>query len=417
MWGLPPINTGMSQPAEGGPQKFTWDIPQRLGNPICVTSHRGGWGPSHPQKKKSLRTPAYILGHASWLHGCTSVMHQAMQHAYPPGYSKYPRFTVVIEKNSSGLDLLIYASFQSEWELAGNCRSSATRGSQLSRSVQGNILEARAGPLWRVGGQICAGDLSCWETALTEAELNRRGGHNFSGSTISVIHSQESDPVFGDPMRSFVTLEARRTELFQACQQTEGIDSNENSADAAMEQSEMRDHLRALRASSTLDEHAIPCSARPGTRITEKPPKNYPPTGDTKICGLAGTKTSLLKWTVNLTDFKFLQLIIPSENPLCRNLPTSVRSWLISARVPGPESPLEASKSVLRIVIRATYPPRNWMTAARVYGDIGAASEPRSTSPVIATIDSYSRPPPLHQIRGGMAAAVTATASATNQEN
>ncbi|KAJ7112467.1 hypothetical protein C8R44DRAFT_741558 [Mycena epipterygia] len=135
-------------------------------------------------------------------------------------------------------DRIIESASAAEWELAGSCRGSETRGSRLGRTVQGNILEARAGPLWRVGGQICAGDLSCWETALTEAEPNRRGGHNFSRSTISVIHSQELDPVFGDPMWSLVTLEARRTELCQAFQQTEGIDSNENSADAATEQSE-----------------------------------------------------------------------------------------------------------------------------------------------------------------------------------
>ncbi|KAJ7814634.1 hypothetical protein B0H14DRAFT_2604030 [Mycena olivaceomarginata] len=102
-----------------------------------------------------------------------------------------------------------------EWELAGSCRSLAMCGSRLSRSpfsvYKGIFLS-----------QICTGDLSCWETGKAAAATN------LSGSTVSVIHSQESDSVFGDPIRSLVTLEARRTELCQVCQQVEGANNNES---------------------------------------------------------------------------------------------------------------------------------------------------------------------------------------------
>ncbi|KAJ7788601.1 hypothetical protein B0H14DRAFT_2947898 [Mycena olivaceomarginata] len=66
--------------------------------------------------------------------------------------------------------------YSSEWELAGSCRGSATRG-RLSRSPFSDRC------LWRVGGKICAGNLSRWETAPTEAKPNR-------GQKLQLIHNQ-----------------------------------------------------------------------------------------------------------------------------------------------------------------------------------------------------------------------------------
>jgi hypothetical protein len=112
--------------------------------------------------------------------------------------------------------------YSSEWELAGSCRGSATRG-RLSRSpfsvYKGKKISGQADVLWRVDGKICAGNLSRWETAPTEAKPNR-------GQKLQLIHNQS--PAFGDPTRSLVTPEARRTKLCQACQQAEEMNSNES---------------------------------------------------------------------------------------------------------------------------------------------------------------------------------------------
>ncbi|KAJ7767361.1 hypothetical protein B0H14DRAFT_2969074 [Mycena olivaceomarginata] len=67
--------------------------------------------------------------------------------------------------------------YSSEWELAGSCRGSATRG-RLSRSPF-SVTDV----LWRVGGKICAGNLGRWETAPTEAKPNR-------GQKLQLIHNQ-----------------------------------------------------------------------------------------------------------------------------------------------------------------------------------------------------------------------------------
>ncbi|KAJ7758585.1 hypothetical protein B0H14DRAFT_2976053, partial [Mycena olivaceomarginata] len=76
--------------------------------------------------------------------------------------------------------------YSSEWELAGSCRGSATRG-RLSRSpfsvYKGKKISGQADVLWKVDGKICAGNLSRWETAPTEAKPNR-------GQKLQLIHNQ-----------------------------------------------------------------------------------------------------------------------------------------------------------------------------------------------------------------------------------
>ncbi|KAJ7795606.1 hypothetical protein B0H14DRAFT_2918923 [Mycena olivaceomarginata] len=76
--------------------------------------------------------------------------------------------------------------YSSEWELAGSCRGSATRG-RLSRSpfsvYKGKKISGQADVLWKVDGKICARNLSRWETAPTEAKPNR-------GQNLLLIHNQ-----------------------------------------------------------------------------------------------------------------------------------------------------------------------------------------------------------------------------------
>jgi hypothetical protein len=96
-------------------------------------------------------------------------------------------------------------------------------------------------------------------------------------------------------MRSLVTPEVR-TKPCQAFQQVEGMNSNESAFQSTAgrvcgppnwcqatninrcghgTKQRVRDHLRTLRARSTLNEHATPCSfVWLETRITEKPPRS-----------------------------------------------------------------------------------------------------------------------------------------------
>ncbi|KAJ7700199.1 hypothetical protein B0H14DRAFT_3034495 [Mycena olivaceomarginata] len=129
--------------------------------------------------------------------------------------------------------------YSSEWELAGSCRGSATRG-RLSRSpfsvYKGKKISGQADVLWKVDGKICAGNLSRWETAPTEAKPNR-------GQKLQLIHNQCHSLPAGKKNQAMPGLpagrgnEQQRKSVPEQCQQS-FHKHKPSSADGATEQSE-----------------------------------------------------------------------------------------------------------------------------------------------------------------------------------